>query len=140
VGPGRDRHLGHLGEVMIVGTGIDIVDISRFERFVAEENLALFQRLFTPVEIDYCSARKKSAQHYAIRLAAKEALLKALGTGLRDGISWQDMEVINDHYGKPEMKLSGRAAQLAADKGVNGCFLSLSHDGASAVASVILES
>jgi holo-[acyl-carrier protein] synthase len=124
---------------MIIGTGIDIVDISRFERFVAEENVPLFRRLFTPAEIEYCSARKRSAQHFAIRLAAKEAFLKALGTGLREGISWQEMEVVNDHYGKPELKLYGRAARLAADKGMTGCFLSLSHDGASAVASVILE-
>jgi holo-[acyl-carrier protein] synthase len=125
---------------MIIGTGIDIVDITRFERFVAEENAALFRRLFTPGEIEYCSGRKRSAQHFAILLAAKEALLKALGTGLREGITWQEMEVVNDHYGKPELKLYGRAARLAADRGMNRCFLSLSHDGASAVASVILES
>jgi len=124
---------------MIVGTGIDIVDITRFERFVAEKNVTLFRRIFTAAEIDYCSARKRSAQHFALRFAAKEALLKAFGTGLRDGLSWQDMEVVNDRLGKPELKLSGRAAQIAAERGVTGCFLSLSHDGNSAVASVILE-
>jgi len=124
---------------MIIGTGIDIVDISRFERFVSEENVALFRRLFTSAEIDYCSARKRSAQHFALRFAAKEALLKALGTGLRDGLSWQDIEVVNDQLGKPDLKLYGRAAQLAAERGVTGCFLSLSHDGNCAIASVILE-
>jgi holo-[acyl-carrier protein] synthase len=124
---------------MIIGTGIDIVDIRRFERFVAEDNVALFRRIFTSAEIDYCSARKRSAQHYALRFAAKEALLKAFGTGLRNGLSWQDMEVVNDKNGKPELKLYGMAAQFAADRGMAGCFLSLSHDANCAVASVILE-
>jgi holo-[acyl-carrier protein] synthase len=124
---------------MIFGTGIDIVDISRFERFVRENNEPLFNRLFTPLELDYCAARKRSAQHYALRFAAKEAFLKALGTGLRDGLAWRDMEVVNDTYGKPELKLSGRAAELFRQYGLTGIFLSLSHDGNLAVASVILE-
>lgn len=124
---------------MIFGTGIDIVDISRFERFVRENNEALFQRLFTPGEMAYCVARKRSAQHYALRFAAKEAFLKALGTGLRDGLSWRDMEVVNDPAGKPELELTGRAAELFRQNGLARSFLSLSHDGNFAVASVILE-
>jgi holo-[acyl-carrier protein] synthase len=124
---------------MIYGTGIDIVDISRFERFVRDGNLPLFRRLFTMAEIDYCSARKRSAQHFALRFAAKEAFLKALGTGLRDGLSWLDMEVVHDRFGKPEMKLSGRAKDNFATAGLTASFLSLSHDGNCAVASVILE-
>ena len=124
---------------MIIGTGIDIVDITRFQRFVAEENIPLLRRIFTPAEIDYCSARKRSAQHFALRFAAKEALLKAFGTGLRNGLSWQEMEVTNDRYGKPELKLCGNVARFAAKQGVTGCFLSLSHDGNCAVASVVLE-
>ena len=125
---------------MIYGTGIDIVDISRFERFVAENNSLLFKRLFTVAEIEYCSARKRSAQHFALRFAAKEAFLKALGTGLREGLSWQDIEVVNDHYGKPDLQLSGGAELLFMSKGLTRCFLSLSHDGNCAVASVVLES
>ena len=124
---------------MIYGTGIDIVDISRFERFVAEDNVPLFQRLFTVGEIEYCAAKRKSAQHYALRFAAKEAFLKALGTGLREGLSWQDMEVVHDHYGKPELKLYGEAERLFMNRSLKSCFLSLSHDGNCAVASVILE-
>lgn len=127
------------GDLVIFGTGIDIVDISRFERFVAENNVSLFQRLFTAGEQEYCAAKKRSAQHYALRFAAKEAFLKALGTGLREGVSWRDMEVVHDVYGKPELHLSGGAAQLFASKGLRRCFLSLSHDGNCAVASVILE-
>ncbi len=124
---------------MIFGTGIDIVDISRFERFVRENNMPLFERLFTAQELAYCLARKRSAQHYALRFAAKEAFLKALGTGLRDGISWHDMEVVNDPLGKPDLNLHGRAAQLFRQHGLARTFLSLSHDGNYAVASVILE-
>lgn len=124
---------------MIFGTGIDIVAISRFERFVEENNLALFQRLFTTGELEYCATRKRSAQHYALRFAAKEAFLKALGTGLRGSLSWRDMEVVHDANGKPELKLSGEAERRFVNKGLGKCFLSLSHDGGCAVASVILE-
>jgi len=124
---------------VIFGTGIDIVDISRFERFVEEHNVPLFQRLFTAGELDYCATKKRSAQHYALRFAAKEAFLKAMGIGLREGVSWRDMEVVHDAYGKPELHLSGGAALLFAGKGLKKSFLSLSHDGNCAVASVILE-
>ena len=124
---------------MIFGIGIDIVEISRFERFVRENNEALLNRLFTPLEREYCAARRQSAQHYALRFAAKEAFLKALGTGLRDGLSWRYMEVVNDPAGKPELELSGRAAELFRLNGLTRSFLSLSHDGNFAVASIILE-
>jgi holo-[acyl-carrier protein] synthase len=124
---------------VIFGTGIDIVAISRFERFVVENNTALFRRLFTVREMEYCLARKRCAQHYALRFAAKEAFLKALGTGLRDGLSWLDIEVVHDDLGKPLLKLSGEAERHFAEKKLAGCFLSLSHDGNCAVASVVLE-
>jgi holo-[acyl-carrier protein] synthase len=124
---------------MIFGTGIDIVDISRFEKFVRENNEPLFRRVFTPQEQAYCASKKRIAQHYALRFAAKEAFLKALGTGLRDGLSWREMEVVNDPWGKPELKLCGRAEELFRQKGLANAFLSLSHDGNYAIASVILE-
>ncbi|MBJ6800653.1 holo-[acyl-carrier-protein] synthase [Geomonas propionica] len=124
---------------MIYGTGVDIVEIARFDKFLKQGNDALFQRIFTRGEIDYCSAKKLSAQHYALRFAAKESFLKALGTGLRDGLSWQDMEVINDELGKPTLRLAGRAEQMFREAGLCGCFLSLSHDAGCAVAMVVLE-
>ena len=124
---------------MIFGTGIDIVDISRFERFVRENNEPLFNRVFTPGERAYCTAKKRSAQHYALRFAAKESFLKALGTGLRDGLSWRDMEVFNDPQGKPELMLHGRAEELFRQNRLSRIFLALSHDGNYAIASVILE-
>jgi len=124
---------------LIYGTGVDIVEIARFERFLAQGNDALFQRLFTPLEIEYCAGKKQSAQHYALRFAAKESFLKALGTGLRDGLSWKDMEVVNDHLGKPELRLYRRALEMFREAGLSACFLSLSHDAGCAVAMVVLE-
>ncbi len=124
---------------MLFGIGIDIVAISRFERFIADNNIALIERLFTPAEREYCSARKRSAQHFALRFAAKESYLKALGTGLRDGISWQDMEIVNDTNGKPHMQLSGMAKVQFDSNHLSRIFVSLSHDGDSAIASVVLE-
>jgi holo-[acyl-carrier protein] synthase len=124
---------------LIYGTGVDIVEIARFERFLEQGNDSLFQRIFTPFEIEYCAAKKQSAQHYALRFAAKESFLKALGTGLRDGISWKDMEVANDHLGKPELRLYRRALELFQEAGLSSCFLSMSHDAGCAVAMVVLE-
>ncbi len=124
---------------MIFGTGIDIVDISRFERFVRENNEPLFKRVFTEGERAYCAARRRSAQHYALRFAAKEAFVKALGTGIDHGISWRDMEVVNAPSGKPDLVLAGRAEEIFREHGLTRIFLSLSHDGSYAIASVILE-
>ncbi|HEY5512949.1 MAG TPA: holo-[acyl-carrier-protein] synthase [Geomonas sp.] len=124
---------------MIFGIGVDTVEIARFERFLHEGNDALFQRLFTPVEIEYCAGKRRSAQHYALRFAAKESLLKALGTGLRDGLCWKDVEVVNDHLGKPDLRLYGRALEMFREAGLSSCYLSLSHDAGSAVAMVVLE-
>lgn len=124
---------------MIIGTGIDIVDISRFERFLREGRDGIFRRLFTDQELEYCGRKKRSAQHYALRFAAKEAFLKACGTGLREGISWKDIEVVHDQLGKPELRLSGRAEEIALGLGMKKSFTALSHDGSYAVAMVVLE-
>jgi len=124
---------------LIYGTGVDIVEIARFQKFLQQGNDSLFQRIFTPWEIEYCSGKKQSAQHYALRFAAKESFLKALGTGLRDGLCWKDMEVVNDALGKPELKLYRRAEELFHQAGLTSCLLSLSHDAGCAVAMVILE-
>ena len=124
---------------MIIGTGIDIAAIARFERFVNEDNQSLFRRLFTRSELDYCFAKRFSAQPLALRFAAKEAFLKALGTGLRDGISWLEIEIRNDELGKPHLSVSGRAAVQLATAGADKSHLSLSDDGGFAIAMVILE-
>ncbi len=124
---------------MIYGTGIDIVDITRFERFLREGNESLFRRVFTPGEIDYCGSKKKSAQHYAGRFAAKEAFFKACGLGLRDGMSWKDVEVVKNHLGKPVLELHGKAREIFRDLGLKSSYAALSHDGSYAVAMVVLE-
>src|SRR5512136_1093622 len=124
---------------MIIGTGIDIVDISRFERFLQEGNDAIFNRLFTSAELEYCKNKKRSAQHFALRFAAKEAFLKACGTGLRQGMSWKDIEIVNDRLGKPELRLSGEAGKFSSELGMTNSFTALSHDGTYAVAMVVLE-
>ena len=124
---------------MISGIGTDIVAIERFQRFVDTNNAALLQRIFTLRERALCSARKNSASCYAARFAAKEAFLKALGTGLRDGISWQDMEIIPDDLGKPGLVLTGRAREIFSAQGLRSVFLSLSHDGGNAIAMIVLE-
>ena len=125
---------------MIYGIGTDIVAIERFQRFIDTDNSAIIERLFSPAERSRCGSRKDAASCLAARFAAKEAFLKALGTGLRDGISWQDMEVSNNAIGKPELMLSGKAAELFQVNGLIGIHLSLSHDGGTAIAMVVLES
>ncbi|NVN98355.1 MAG: holo-[acyl-carrier-protein] synthase [Geobacteraceae bacterium] len=124
---------------MIIGTGIDIAEIARFEKFVKEDNQSLFGRLFTRFELDYCFAKRFSARPLAMRFAAKEAFLKALGTGLRDGINWLDIEVRNDELGKPHLYIKGKAADQMKIAGAEKSHLSLSDDGGFAIAMVILE-
>ncbi|MRR35602.1 holo-[acyl-carrier-protein] synthase [bacterium] len=124
---------------MIFGTGIDIVDITRFERLLEEGNVRLFERLFTVHEQEYCAGKARSAQHYALRFAAKEAFLKACGLGLREGLTWHDVEVVNDTLGKPELRLHGKALQIFTEMDLSKTFVSLSHDGNFAVAMVVLE-
>ncbi len=122
-----------------VGLGVDLVRIERFRAFLRRDKQALLQRLFTREELAYCLARKDPAPHLAARFAAKEALLKAFGLGLRDGLSWQDMEVVRDSLGKPFFRLNGRAAELVAERHLAEPLLSYSHDGDYATATVILE-
>ncbi len=124
---------------MIYGIGTDIVAVARFQRFLDDGKTTLLERLFSPRERDVCSARKDAASCLAARFAAKEAFLKALGTGLSNRISWHDMEVRNEPSGKPELLVTGRANELLLENGVERVFLSLSHDGGHAVAMVVLE-
>jgi len=124
---------------MIYGIGTDIIAISRFQRFLDSGNDAIFNRLFTERERLACESNKRSAARFAARFAAKEAFLKALGTGLRGGLSWVHMEIINNNLGKPVLHLNGKAQEMIKERNVRRIFLSLSHDSDSAVAMVILE-
>ena len=123
----------------VAGLGTDLVDVRRFRRIVVERKTALLERLFTVSERSYAETKNDPAPHLAARFAAKEACLKAFGLGLRDGLSWQDMEVVPDAMGRPDLRLSGRAAALADEQGIDRIYLSYSHDANYAVATVILE-
>ncbi len=123
----------------ISGLGNDLVRIQRFRVFWEKGKIALIERLFTPNERNYCLSKKDPAPHLAVRFAAKEAFLKALGTGLRYGIRWQDMEVVRDEAGKPDLVLNGEAARLFYEGGHGRLLLTCSHDGDYALATVVLE-
>jgi holo-[acyl-carrier protein] synthase len=124
---------------MIVGLGSDLLDVARVEQKLREDS-NLVTSLFTPLEIAYCEGKHCPAEHYAARFAAKEALLKALGTGWRDGLSWREIEIQNDDLGRPVMVLSGRVEQLACQRNVVRVHVSLTHSATHAAATVVLES
>jgi len=124
---------------MILGIGNDILEVDRMRRDLDMAGSEFRDRLFTPAEISYCERKRYPAQHYAARFAAKEAFLKALNTGLRNGLSWTDVEVRHRADGAPELVLSGEARELAEQRGIEKTFLSLSHTSSLAVASVVLE-
>ena len=123
---------------MIYGHGIDIVEVDRISKAINDHS-RFIQKIFTPNEVEYCESRKSSIQSYAGRFAAKEAFLKALGTGRTGKIKSIDIEVINDDAGKPYIKLSGETLLLFKEKGLKSIILSISHEESYAIASVILE-
>ena len=121
---------------MIIGIGIDLVKIDRIDK--AGKHAGFLERLFTDREREYCSRQKFPAQHYAARFAAKEAVLKAIGTGWSAGVKWTDMEVLHGEGGGPIVNLTGWVKDLFDLKGVKQVFLSYSHDEGFAVAHVVL--
>ena len=124
---------------MIYGVGIDIVDVTRIERALERWGDRVLRRIFTNSEMAYCRGKAKPAARFALRFAAKEAFLKALGLGLREGLSFRHKEVVNTLGGQPSLHLYGRARELCEEKGVKKSFLSLSDDGINAIAIVVLE-
>jgi holo-[acyl-carrier protein] synthase len=124
---------------MIVGTGIDITEVARIAAAIARFGDRFLQRVYTPREIAYCTSKKNSAERFAARFAAKEAAMKAIGTGLRQGVTWHDVEVGREHSGRPTVIFNGRAAEFAARLGTKRASLSLTHTEHIAMAQVILE-
>lgn len=120
---------------MITGLGVDIVEIDRMARAL-ERHPTMRERLFSAEERAYCDKRNRPEIHYALRFAAKEAVLKALGTGFA-GMKFTDVEVVRDQGGRPEPRLSGRAKELADEIGVLEMHLSLSYTHTTAVASAV---
>jgi holo-[acyl-carrier protein] synthase len=126
---------------VIVGTGIDLCEVERMEKALAAPHGTRFrERVFTAGEIAYADRKTNRAERYAARFAAKEAGMKALGTGWRNGLSWRDLEVLNLASGRPTLRLHGKAAEIAERLGVRNISLSLTHTTQQAMAFVILES
>lgn len=124
---------------MIIGLGTDLIEIERIERSVERFGEAFLQRVFTAGEIAYCQSKKNSAESLAARFAAKEAGAKALGTGISRGVSWREFEVRRLPGQRPELHLSGRAAEIAAGLGVRRLALSLTHSRSVSMAVVVAE-
>ncbi len=125
---------------MIVGLGLDIAEIDRIEAAIVRHGAPFLSRLFTPGEMAYCETFKNRYERYAARFAAKEAAMKALGTGWRHGVRWCDIEVTREPSGKPTLLLTGVARQFADRMGVRNISLSITHSGNLALAQVIFES
>jgi holo-[acyl-carrier protein] synthase len=125
---------------MIVGTGIDIAEVPRIAEAIERHGERFIRRVFTEGEIAYCDSKANRIERYAARFAAKEAAMKALGTGWNHGVRWRDVEVSRQPGGRPTMVFHGKAAEFAAKLGAAHVALSLSHTAEQAIAQVILES
>jgi len=121
----------------VIGNGIDIVECVRIKSLIDRHGERFLNRIFTAAELDYCLRHKRRWEHLAGRFAAKEAILKVIGTGWRDKIAWTDMEITNDSAGKPEVKITGRTAEIANQLGIKKILLSISHTETYAIASAI---
>jgi len=121
----------------IVGHGIDMVECVRLQESITRHGDRFLERVFTPVELAYCRNRRREIEHLAGRFAAKEAVLKVLGTGWRKGISWQDIEIRNDPSGRPGVTLSGECRRVADRLGIDDVLVSISHIETHAIASAI---
>jgi holo-[acyl-carrier protein] synthase len=124
---------------MIVGTGIDIAEVGRIAAAIERFGERFLQRIYTAAEIHYCESKANRIERYAARFAAKEAAMKAIGTGWKHGVAWTDVEVRREPGGRPTISFSGKAGEFAARLGVKRASLSLTHTEEHAMASVILE-
>jgi holo-[acyl-carrier protein] synthase len=124
---------------MIVGSGIDLVEIGRIQRSVERYGQRFLDRVFTAAEQAYCLRKRRAAESLAARFAAKEAGAKALGTGISQGVNWLEIEVVREPGGRPALRFYGRAAQFALRLGARRAALSITHTADLAMASVVLE-
>lgn len=128
------------GGRMIVGTGIDVAEVDRIEASLGRFGRRFAERVFTAEEIRYCESKANKAERYAARFAAKEAGMKAIGTGWNRGVRWQDIEVQRMPGGRPTVVFHGKAGEFFAGLGAKRAHLSLTHTKSMAVAVVVLES
>jgi holo-[acyl-carrier protein] synthase len=124
---------------MLIGTGVDLIEVERIAHSIERFGERFLRRVYTDLEIAYCSSRRASAESFAARFAAKEAGAKALGTGISRGVTWNEFEVAREPGGRPILELRGRAAMLATELGVRAISLSLTHTGSLAMATVVME-
>lgn len=123
---------------MIKGIGIDLIEIHRIEKSM-EQNGKFIEKIFTREEISYCRSKHRKEIHYAARFAAKEAFFKALGTGWRYGMKWQEIAIANDSLGKPRIRISGKVREYCQQHNLQSIHLSISHTRTHALAHVIIE-
>lgn len=126
--------------IMIVGLGTDVIRIWRIRKLAERFPERIGRKVFTAGELSYCRAKQDPAPSLAGRFAAKEAVMKALGTGWRSGVRFIDIEVVTASSGKPSVELRGKAAEIAGNQGIAAFHLSIAHDGDLAIATVVAES
>jgi holo-[acyl-carrier protein] synthase len=124
---------------MIYGTGIDLVHIKRFEKVIGRWGDRFIHRVFTPGEMEICYNRAFPPAAFSLRFAAKEAFSKAIGTGMKKGVKWRDIEVFHYPGGRPGLKLYGRSLEICNKENITNCHLSLSDEGDYGIAMVVLE-
>ena len=124
---------------MILGLGVDIAEVPRVREAIERYGERFLRRVFTPAEVAYCRRHKKCHDRFAARFAAKEAAMKALGTGWRRGVTWKDFEVVNLRSGKPTLRLTGKALEIYRSLGGTNLVLSLTHTADYALAEVVIE-
>jgi holo-[acyl-carrier protein] synthase len=125
---------------MLIGTGVDLIEVERIARSIERYGERFLRRVYTDQEIAYCSRKRSGAESFAARLAAKEAGAKALGTGISRGVTWNEFQVVRERGGRPVLELRGRAELLANELGVRTISLSLTHTSSLAMATVMMES
>jgi len=125
---------------MILGSGVDLCEVPRIQASIERYGKHFLERVFTAREIAYADSKANRFERYAARFAAKEAGMKALGTGWRGGVAWRDFEVTNLPSGRPTLQFHGKAAEFAVKLGVGNIALSITHTKEQALAMVILES
>jgi holo-[acyl-carrier protein] synthase len=121
----------------VIGIGTDITECLRIARMIERHGELFIERVYTPDEIRYCQTRKQATQHFTGRWAAKEAILKALGTGWRRGISWRDMEIRNEPGGKPTVAVRGGVKDVVEQLGISEILVTISHCRSHATATAI---
>jgi len=124
---------------VIIGLGLDIAEIDRIGAAIKRHGPAFLERIYTAREIAYCESHRNRFERYAARFAAKEAAMKALGTGWRHGVRWRDIEVARDPSGKPALRMEGVAREIADRLGVKNIALTITHSGNLALAQVVFE-